>query len=970
MAAAAAAPTDMQVTPTTTTPAPAPSAATSAAVGPEDELLSGLYGLPAHVIKNIYERKAPSASDSAARRVTTTSTHVSADTGGGKRGWVECRFMALAGPMDEREVDSPVSGTKIKLYKGTFVMLDHPNSPECVIHNTTRCKLVDNGFVLEHQVTFTRQGAGGTRNREIIVYDTPKRVGRGSLMQFTFFGRKKLPGESRPQLPAWTKGDVFRIGWTCRMTENKKSVGTANPRMYLNYNVATQNNEPTVVYLNNMSKMPELHDHIYSTIANWIPLRVDEYIKMRLKSNLNWDLAIQEAQRKKDEAAGKKPSEQQQQQPQQLPPPAPNVDMNIGTVASGVAVASDVGAVDPQQQQQQVQMQLQQPQTPLDPAYEQFFGGPSSDEYGVSGAMNVAGGYSEGGGGGGGYPGLGSSHKEYSFKDKRLVGDGALTEESRAFKWEHDIIPVPLGTVDPAVTQALDKLGIGVPSYFPMGFFDENARKIYPLFDPTETKNFIRFKKDENAAAAAGGGGQQQQQQQSGSEKMVPTYKFGKEIIQPNDHSPTGMMHGKLFVTLWETSLNDMGIVCPELLESVGPYLLCRVPGVVLTWIDGQRSAEADVSTPEDEFTYYLSGLTKRNDVRTTCIMGDLVAGIVSAGYRLTTEAALELIRLAPQRMQYLQGRVSTEMDGLEIENEWREHNPLNQNRTSPVINCFETTFSVDRIKSSVSFYIVANWAEKHLIKKPELKAFIEANKADPAAAFSKIFVELAKTETLEDPKLYNLFGPAVTEETGAGAVNAPRAGEKGFYGLQYVIFAIRNDYLATRGLDKYHGDMAGHDVVFRNAEAMLVPLVQAHLKKLEQEAAAAAKAKAAAAAAAAASTPPPATPPTGKQVPKLSSPQPPPSPVVKQPLPKQATPPVKPPAAAQKPPAAQQQQPVQKPAPPPVKPPAGAPNSPKRPADAISSNPLLPPKVQQPPTKKAMAKPAAAAAPPADDFE
>jgi hypothetical protein len=430
-----------------------------------------------------------------------------------------------------------------------------------------------------------------------------------------------------------------------------------------------------------------------------------------------------------------------------------------------------------------------------------------------------------------------------SIDDKREVGDNALTDASKKFKYEHPDILVPLGyTVCPEVLTFLRKANLPWTGYrmTPLG-----AMRL----DPTQYENFrYEAKPDKNAS-----GGQQPHQQQASNAPKVyePKLKTELRVIQFKPvpaHQIQGLqvLQELVFeVTLFGETLRYYGICDPLMQMKVLPYLAASTPAVARTWINGQMSAQRSNPNDPNHFTYVLTGTTKRfqKDNKTNksvskpqCgVLADVACGIVSAGYRVSHAAACEILDALGARADYQDPRterqVGADMSNPDIVNKYGkgkpdEANPVNGCvQRAPVLNCCESNINWRQYGGDYYFYVVTNWAEKYFDKYPALARVLAQMGADPTEALSKVFVELAKTGTLADAELLSYFGPSAHTEIRPNpdapgkymptiAEPRPKAADDPF---QCVVFAIRKEYAKTRGFDTYHGDNAYRDVLCKN---------------------------------------------------------------------------------------------------------------------------------------------------------
>jgi hypothetical protein len=207
-------------------------------------------------------------------------------------------------------------------------------------------------------------------------------------------------------------------------------------------------------------------------------------------------------------------------------------------------------------------------------------------------------------------------------------------------------------------------------------------------------------------------------------------------------------------------------------------------------------------------------GTTKRDDRDQMGVIADVAVGLVSAGYRISSTAACEILNLLGKRSDYadptLQRQVQADMTDRRVRNKYKAGEYANKinslSQDAAVVNCCESNDNWLNYGAAYHFYIVSNWAEKNFLKRPTLKAKIESFGEDPTSAFSKIFVQAVRDGTVNDPEL---FGPAhPTAQPQPDPKSTP---------IQCVIFAMRKNYATKRGLDSYHGDNAFNDVIAKS---------------------------------------------------------------------------------------------------------------------------------------------------------
>ena len=258
---------------------------------------------------------------------------------------------------------------------------------------------------------------------------------------------------------------------------------------------------------------------------------------------------------------------------------------------------------------------------------------------------------------------------------------------------------------------------------------------------------------------------------------------------------------------------------------------------------------------------------TTRNAVS---IFADLAAGIVSRGYAIDKATADKFIKIKQNMPGVGKTRVSDNMAHSTTKNEYAEENPIGKkNVRSPVQNLFETGINWRDAEEHENFqpFLVSNWALKDFVRSPQLEAMYAAMRvfkedgttldekatAERAIKFhSKLLVDIAegrfprgmsKKERLEDPaasttneedlakyaeKLREYAGFAKGTPFPIAAVDIPEVfgpmhllGEENDSSAQarrpfeFILFAIRHEYLRDRRMTNYIGDNWYFDVLY-----------------------------------------------------------------------------------------------------------------------------------------------------------
>ncbi len=316
--------------------------------------------------------------------------------------------------------------------------------------------------------------------------------------------------------------------------------------------------------------------------------------------------------------------------------------------------------------------------------------------------------------------------------------------------------------------------------------------------------------------------------------------------VRPEMVAKTGMQLVQIFATNNAQQLTAYGIAEPLSLGYVGPVLYSKCPALNQCYVgDKQKTLESvNQNMPASPMTYYLSGVVQVTDYTgkegkkkpATAFHVDHAAGIVSAGYPITPEAALKLIDIKGNQVG--KTKVSTNMADSKVKNEYIKFNPLGAVKGGDVQNLFETQINYSAEKNDFQAFVVSNRAFKDFAMYPELEALTGAfaSYADACALFGKLFVdmatgkfpagmsgkeraadpaaaaevdavlaayaaELAKAGNLKkfpfDPaRLPSVFGPLCeTDASSEAPTKSP---------FVYVPFAIRKEYLQLRQMDKY----------------------------------------------------------------------------------------------------------------------------------------------------------------------
>lgn len=703
-----------------------------------------------------------------------------------RRGWFSCRVMITAAP--KTVLCKPnASGKSTTMVIAHGMLIDHPGNPDGVkINNEENAWVEDDGLTLT--VALLERGVeekNGVQQQKTLRLKDRRYIRRGTVFEFSFFGKDKLRDPNNADAPC-DFGDILRVSGVTRKLRpgDKPDQTTGRTRFFESMTAAG------ATHLGQLwdSEWEKFQTTVFSSIFNWlVETNVPRYKRMEIPEGFNYEDAVA---KKRDKQEKKKQEEE--------------AAKSVGGGGGG----------------------NQSPATA--PANPDQAGG-SGDQQGASGRQRFVSkkalvvptaedGYEV-------------ESVQLSLDDIKEVGDDALTLESRKFKWDNPDIYVPMHRVDTRLIKYLRTIKYPFTSYLcqPTG-----ASRI----DPTVREDFrVERKPDpKNDAGAA---------DPNAPKLYDPAFKVKKLVVQMMPPGSKYAVQKILFdITSYSETIRYYGICDPIAQMEVLPYLIACTPAMMRTWIYGRVSAERSKEySSENYFTYVLAATNKRfhkqKDGKSISkhhvgLIADLAAGITSAGYRVSHETACEILDALGKRPEYqtvtdkLARQVAADMANPKIKNMFGkgkpgELNPVNTVvQDAPIINCCESNINWRSYGSEYHFYVVSNWAEKNFAKYPALKSYItEKLGADPTARFSKLFSEIATRGTLADAEMLKIFGPPrrtmykIDEATGdpmpLPVGDQPTPAEHPF---ACVVFAMRKDYVAARGLQNYHGDDAFQDVI------------------------------------------------------------------------------------------------------------------------------------------------------------
>ncbi len=715
-------------------------------------------------------------------RVTSVSAPNRSGAAGGNdgKGWFSCRVMIVGKPKTKLCAPNK-SGQSSTMVIAQGVLIDHPGDRDGVrINNPEFVRLADNNSSLV--VHLGQKGAdprtGG--NSTVRLIETTK-LKRGTIFEFTFFGKDKLREPSNQEAPC-DYGDVLRLSGVTHILSpgDKVDPKTGRRRFFKKFDVVSAEHK------GQLSQMPPLQSHLYSTVLNWLPAtQPPAFVRMSIPEDVDYHALAEEARKRKAERDAKRGGADPAKPAASASPAAPDAASAAKPAATTTTAAAKRQLVLPTEE----------------------------DGYHVDSVIA-------------------------SFEDERAAGNLALTDESRQFTYENPYIFVPVHVADPRVVRFQRLAHQPITAYLCQ---PDGAMRI----DPTNRELFCRDKKPEKdspeeavlkAALKAG--------KEPPPAEKEPHFRFGKQVRQRI--APDAPMRSILFdVGVSSETLRQYGICDPLAQIEVLPYLIAGTPAVVRTWINAPLSARRSTDPDPDSFTYVLSAANKfmytmsgqDHKLPQVGLFADLACGIVSAGYRVSQQAACDLLDLLGKRPEYaeptadgkIQRQVQADMSAPRLKNSYskgkpEQINPLNLVQDAPILNCCESNFNWKAYGADYHFYVVANYAEKNFDKYPELRARTESFGAAAEERQSKIFVELAKPGgKLADAADAALFGPPRATDyrpTADGRVRpmpVPPAADAKDPPLYYVVFAVLKEYAAQRGLDHYFGDDAFHDVVCKS---------------------------------------------------------------------------------------------------------------------------------------------------------
>lgn len=362
--------------------------------------------------------------------------------------------------------------------------------------------------------------------------------------------------------------------------------------------------------------------------------------------------------------------------------------------------------------------------------------------------------------------------------------------------------------------------------------------------------------------------------------QSLPEAPMEGERVDPHTNAPvrpqavveSGMQQVLISSANNAQQLTAYGIAEPFSLGFVGPVLYLKCPALNVCFVSDKEKTLQSVNQaqPASPMTYHLSGVIQVSDYATgkapvprpaTSFLVDHAAGIISAGYPITSDAALKLIEI--KAAQVGRTKVSVTMSDSKVQNAYVKLNPLGAVKRGDVQNLFETQIGYSIEKNDFQVFLVCNRAYKDFAIYPELEVLTNAfpSYGDACAFYGKLFLdmangkfpagmdakereaeparavevdavltayasELAKVANIKgkfpiDPRrLPSVFGPlGVLDASSDAHSKSP---------FVFVPFAIRKEYLQLRQMDKYLADYWYLDVLFPLATQRHVAAVEA----------------------------------------------------------------------------------------------------------------------------------------------
>lgn len=727
----------------------------------------------------------PSEETTITSRGSTTAVSAIDRTSSDNKGWFSCRVMVIGKPKTLLCKPQKNTGRQTTMVVAQGMLIDHPGDKDGVkINNGEFVHLVDNNMGL--RVTLVQKGSKDGSQKMVPMAESTT-LYRGSVFEFTFFGKDKLRDPSNEDAPC-DVGDVLRISgvthWLVR--GDKPSEYTGRYAFFQKFDVMAAEHKARIWDMENFQS------HVFSTALNWLPsTQPPRFVRMRIADGVDYGAL---AKKNRDKKAEK---------------------------AKGAPQPADAEDVKPKERF------LSKKELVL-----------PTEEDGYHPGEAIA-----------------------SIDDKRDAGDSALEPASQAFKSKNSDIYVPVHIVDSRVVRYLTIVGFSITGYI---CETKGAMRV----DPTNRDFFRKQRKIEVKAGEPA-------PDPNAPPVYDPYFRFGKRVVQRMPKgSPVPIQNVHFDVSMFSETLRYYGICDPQSQMEVLPFLIACTPAVVRTWINGAMSAQRSTDDDPHTFCYVLSATTKKfvkmggkeKTLPQVGLIADVACGVVSAGYEVTHKAACELLDVLGKRQAYsavtdkVQRQVAADMANPRIKNMYQKgknENPINAVvQDPPVLNCCESSVNWVNYGGDYHFYVVSNYAEKNFAKYPDLlKCLSVTPHSKKPEFFSMVFLQLAKTGQLDDPKLVDLFGPPHNTEYRCGDEGSVRPVPIGDrpkdVPFQYVVFAIRKDYATKRGFDNYHGDNAFRDVVcqcesYLEQWSAAIAEKQALLKKADEEAAAKEKEEAA----------------------------------------------------------------------------------------------------------------------------
>lgn len=307
----------------------------------------------------------------------------------------------------------------------------------------------------------------------------------------------------------------------------------------------------------------------------------------------------------------------------------------------------------------------------------------------------------------------------------------------------------------------------------------------------------------------------------------------------------------------------SMGLVLPSLISATPALNLCYVTKL-LDLVNALPANPAAADLP----VIHLSGCVVGVDRDTTgpistatkhelqSLLPDLGAGLMSAGYPITYEAAIELFRWAANFF----GRTMISADGNmgdgDLKNPYAKSSPLED---GPIINLWETRVNyAAEGKTRWAAYVVSNWAQKPS-RNPGMQKLLDALKATKPSPmenarklFGKLFVDIANgrakfgmsnrelataspEEIAENERATKAYADSLAKAGGLKALPFEPKEMLDLFGpihpsgheaeisqqsmpFHCVVFAVKNQYLAARSMTNYLGQDFFRDVIHKEA--------------------------------------------------------------------------------------------------------------------------------------------------------